>query len=590
MEPLKTSMLIDLHIRNLAVLEEAHIELGAGFNVLSGETGAGKSIVVDSLALLSGARASADQIRTGADSLTVTGVFRPGGGAWRELLAESGLEGDVAAEEPAEELVVRREIARNGRNRIFVDDQPVTLKLLARLAPFLIRIHGQREELGLVDPELQRTWLDRSGGAAAEARLAAVREAHGAYRELARKLERLTGDDRARQERIDFLRFVLGELDNARLRAGEEDELRQEREVLRHAEAIRHGLSGASAVLFGDDGGDGGDGAQRGLSHALQSLRGIVAWEPQAEAWVTELEELEIRLAELEPALSRRLDEVEADPRRLDAVEDRLAELERLFRKYGESSAAVLEEKERLATELDELEASEEGQEELEAKVGAALDTYRAEADTLSKARRAWADALEKRVLADLKELALDKARFEVALETRRLASSPLEIGGERVDFGELGYDHVVYRFAPNPGEAMGSLGKVASGGELSRLYLAVQLASRGDAGAGSSVTLVFDEVDAGISGAEAAVLGNKIKRLAQGGQILAVTHLPQVASCADVHFRVKKEVQGERTRTRVVPLADDGRVEEVARMLAGSEVTDLSLDHAREMIAGAAG
>lgn len=580
-------MLIDLHIRNLAVLEEAHIELEAGFNVLSGETGAGKSIVVDSLALLSGARASADQIRTGADSLTVSGVFRPGGVVWRDLLADAGLD----TEHDADELVIRREISRNGRNRVFLDDQPVTLKLLGRLAPHLIRIHGQREELGLVDPELQRTWLDRSGGADGERKRAEVKLAFNEYRALAQKLERLTGDDRARQERIDFLRFVLSELEAAQLREGEEDELRRERDVLRHAEAIRHGLSAAMAGLFGGDTGDGdsGDGAHHAVSQALQSLQGISAWEPEAAAWASELEELEIRLGELEPSLSRRLGEVEADPRRLDAIEDRLAELERLFRKYGDGTAAVLAEKERLTRELDELEASEEGQDELQAQVEAALATYRKKAAALSQARRAWGDELEARVLADLKELALDKARFEVGLETRRQTSSPLQIDGESVDFGELGYDQVVYRFAPNPGEAMGSLGKVASGGELSRLYLAVQLASRGDAADTSAVTLVFDEVDAGISGAEAAVLGHKIKRLAQGGQVLAVTHLPQVASCADAHFRVKKEVEGERTRTRVVGLEPDGRVEEVARMLAGSEVTDLSLDHAREMIAAGA-
>lgn len=575
-------MLIDLHIRNLAVLEEAHIELGTGFNVLSGETGAGKSIVVDSLALLSGVRASADQIRTGADALTVTGLFRPDGEGWRQVLAESGLDDTDDAE-----LVIRREISRSGRNRVFVNDQPVTLKLLGRLAPWLIRIHGQREELGLVDPELQRTWLDRSGGKEADQALAEVRDAYQAYRRLADRLTRLTGDDRARRERVDFLRFVLSELDAANLKEGEEKALRQEREVLRHAESIRQGLFEASGLLFGDD--DNGSGAHDAIAQALQSLRNIAAWEPEAAPWGAELEELEIRLSELRPAMSRRLEDVEADPRRLDAVEDRLAELERLFRKYGDSSAEALAERDRLAGELAELEASEEGQEELQEQVAESLEVYRRAADTLSAGRRRWAAKLQQSVCADLRELALEKARFEVALETRRLGAGPLMMAGEAVDFGELGYDQVVYRFSPNPGEALGTLGKVASGGELSRLYLAVQLAGRGDdADAASSVTLVFDEVDAGISGAEAAVLGSKVKRLAQGGQVMAVTHLPQVASCADVHFRVKKEVVDERTRTRVIRLAEGERVAEVARMLAGSEVTDLSLDHAREMIAEA--
>ncbi len=578
-------MLIDLHIRNLAVVEEAVIELGVGFNVLSGETGAGKSIVVDSLALLSGIRASSEMIRAGADSLNVTGVFQPAGGGWREILVDSGLELDEHVADDG--LVIRREISRSGRNRVFVNDQPVTLKLLTRLAPHLIRIHGQREELGLVDPELQRTWLDRVGGVEAVELLGRAQETFTGYRQVADRLSRLTGDDRARRERVDFLRFVLQELEAAQLKEGEEDDLRQEREVLRHADAIRQGLFAASAQLFGD--GD-AEGSYHGLSQALHSLRSITTWEPLAAEWVSELEELEIRLGELEPAISRRLDEVELDPRRLDAVEDRLAELERLFRKYGPSSAEVLAEQARLTQELDDLDEAEHGREELEAKVEQALADYRQAAQTLSDARRRWARLLEERVVADLRELSLDKARFEVALETRRSASSALMVGGDTVEFSELGFDQVVYKFSPNPGEHLGPLGKVASGGELSRLYLAVQLAGRAEADGSSSITLVFDEVDAGISGAEAAVLGNKLKRLAQGGQVLAVTHLPQVASCADVHFRVKKQVDDHRTRTRVLRLEETGRVEEVARMLAGSEVTDLSLDHAREMIAGAAG
>lgn len=584
-------MLLDLHIRNLAVVEEATIELGPGFNVLSGETGAGKSIVVDSLALLAGVRASQDQIRTGAETLSVTGVFQPEGDAWRAILDEAGL----VDEEPREndgEIVIRREISRSGRNRVFVDDRPATLKVVADLAPHLIRIHGQREELGLVDPELQRTWLDRCGAASLERALDRTRDAYEAWKAVADRLDRHSGDERQREERLDYLRFVVNEIDAAGLQAGEEDELRQEREVLRHAEAIQHGLGEAARSLFGDGDGD-EEGARAGVSRALAALEAIVAWEPGAAAWVGELEEIEIRLGELEPDLSRRADEVEADPRRLDAVEERLSALERLFRKYGGTSADVLEERERLAAELEELEDDENDRDALEAKAEAALRAYREAAEALSAERRAAGRVLAERVTEHLQDLALERAIFEVDLSPRRLASSPLVVGGEAVDFGPLGYDQVVYRFSPNPGEELRALAKVASGGELSRLYLAVQLASRGDAeatsGGAARATLVFDEVDAGISGAEAAVLGGKIKRLAQGGQVLAVTHLPQVASHADVHFRVKKEVTGGRTRTRVVCLGDDGRVEEVARMLAGSEVTDLSLDHARELIAAGA-
>ncbi|MCP3958246.1 MAG: DNA repair protein RecN [bacterium] len=570
-------MLRDLHIRNLAVLEEASIELGAGLNVLSGETGAGKSIVVDSLALLSGTRASSDLIRTGAESLTVTGFFEPDG-------APPGLLRDAGVEPDGDELVIRREVARSGRNRVFLNDRPVTLKLVAELAPALIRIHGQREELGLVAPELQRVWLDRSGGKEARELLGRVADAYGAYRAVAARLDRLTGDDRARRERIDFLRFQAAEIDGARIEAGEEEGARRQREVLRHSEAIQQALASANELLFEQEGA-----AYEALTGTLQGLRQVESWEPEAAGWITELEELRIRLAEIESSLRRRLDEVEADPDRLNSIESRLATLERLFRKFGPTTQEVLERRAALGFELAELEGDEDTLGELEAEVESALEAYRAAAAKLSEGRRRWAERLARRVGDELRDLAFDKARFSVRLERRRRSDSPLRLAGEGVEFSEHGVDQVVFLFSPNPGEELRPLQKVASGGELSRLYLAVQLAARGETAAGGSVTMVFDEVDAGIGGAEAAILGAKLKSLARDGQILAVTHLPQVASCADQHFKVSKEVQRGRTRTRLRRLEEAGRVEEVARMLAGSEVTELSRSHARELIVGAA-
>ena len=568
-------MLRDLHIRNLAVLEEASIAFGPGFNVLSGETGAGKSIVVDSLALLAGVRASSDAIRTGADRLSVTGVFEPSGKDWRQVLAAAGLDGNEST------VVIRREVSRDGPNRVFVNDHPATLRLVADLAPHLLRIHGQREELGLVDPELQRTWLDRCGGEEAVELLAEVADLFASWRQLAERLERQSGDERARHERVDFLRFQLAEIDDAAPQTDEEIALRQERDTLRHADAIRQGLAGACEALF-----DGENVAYDRLGSARQRLAEIADWDGAAAEWGRELEDLHIRLGELDAALHRRLDEVEADPQRLDEVEDRLAVLERLFRKHGDGTRALLERRRALIDELEQLTGDADSLSELRQQLDASLATYRTAAQKLSEARRRWGRTLAERVHGDLEELALGKARFEVLLERRRRADSPLEVAGERVEFGPLGFDQVVYLFSPNPGEELRPLAKVASGGELSRLYLAVQLASRHQ---GGDTTLVFDEVDAGISGAEAAVLGGKLRRLARGAQVFAVTHLPQVASHADTHFKVRKSVEEGRTRTEVRALAEDGRVEEVARMLAGSEVTELSLSHARELISGAA-
>ena len=569
-------MLREIHVRNLAVLAEAAVELGPGFNVLSGETGAGKSIVVDSLSLLAGARASVEMVRTGAEALTVSGVFEPEGDGWRSLLAEAGLEAE------GDELLVRREIGRSGRNRVFVNDQPTTLRLLADLAPYLLRIHGQRDELGLIEPDLQRAMLDRSGGPEAEPLLARVAAAHDRHAQLAERLERLSGDDRVRRERIDLLRFQAGEIDAARLRAGEEAELKAERDLLRNAEAITRALGNAASLLFEEEGS-----AVERAAKAHSGLLEVEAWEPQATAWAAEIEEARIRLTETARSLQRRLDGLEADPARLDFVEERLALVERLCRKHGGDSAAVLARRAEIEAELAELEGDAENRDELAGKVAAALAEYREAALALSQGREAWGRALVERIEGELKDLGLARARLAVALERRRRAGSPLVLDGEEVELGRDGVDQVVFLFAPNPGEPPRPLARIASGGELSRIHLALQLASRGAEKA--HPTLVFDEVDTGIGGAEAAALGAKLQRLAKGGQILAVTHLPQVASHGDLHFKVSKRVDGGRTSVRVEALDAAARVEEVARMLAGKQITDTSLSHARELIAGAA-
>lgn len=557
-------MLREIHVRNLAVMAEASVELGGGLNILSGETGAGKSIIVDSLSLLSGARASTDLIRSDADALTVSGVFELEGEAWRSVLEEAGVEAE------GQEVIIRREIARSGRNRVFVNDQPTTLRLLSDLSPFLLRIHGQRDEMGLIEPELQKRMLDRSGGAEAGPLLARVHATHEQHARLAERLATLSGDDRARRERIDLLRFQASEIDAAKVRAGEETELKSEREVLRHAEAITRALGMAFSLLSEEEGA-----ALERIGKSQGFLADVEEWEPQAAAWNAELEELRIRLAELAGAVSHRLDGLEADPARLDLVEERLAVLERLCRKHGGDTAAVLARRAEMESELAELEGDAENREELESRVASALEEYREAAQALSQARQRWGKTLVERIEAELKDLGLARARLGVALERRH-------------DLGRDGMDQVIFLFAPNPGEEPRPLARIASGGELSRIHLALQLAAHGETEQ-ARPTLVFDEVDTGIGGAEAAALGKKLQRLARGGQILAVTHLPQVASHADVHFKVGKRVDKGKTRVRVEELDADSRVEEVARMLAGTQVTQLSLSHARELIEGAA-
>jgi DNA repair protein RecN (Recombination protein N) len=589
-------VLRELHVRNLAVLAEASVTFGEGLNVLSGETGAGKSIVVDSLFLLAGARASTDLIRGGAEALTVSGIFAPEGDGWRRVLEEAGLAPDAAEPDssraaqarggPPAEVLVRREIGHNGRNRVFVNDQPTTLRLLSDLAPYLLRIHGQRDEMELLASDLQREWLDASGGEEARRLVTRVAEAHASHARLAERLARLSGDERLRLERIDLLRFQAGEIDAAQPRAGEDEELRREREALRHAEAIARALGTTFSLLLDEEGA-----AVERLARGQALLAAVAGWEPPAAAWAAELEEARIRVTELATALSRRLDGLDADPARLDAIEERLSLLERLCRRHGGDLAQVLTRRGEMAAELAELEGDAGNQDELRARTEAALDDYREAALALSAARRGWGEALAARIEAELEDLGLARARLGVRLERRRRAGSALVLDGETVDFGPRGIDQVTLLFAPNPGEEARPLARIASGGELSRLHLALQLAAGPAASpaAASRPTLVFDEIDAGIGGAEAAALGRKLQRLAGGGQILAVTHLPQVASHADVHFRVRKTVAAGRTDVQVERLAPRSRVEEVARMLGGDKLTPLSLSHAEELIAGAA-
>lgn len=567
-------MLRDLHVRNLAVLEDVSVEFGPGLNILTGETGAGKSIVVDCLGLLAGVRATTELIRSGEQMLSVTGVFGPGGEKWRQVLSEAGLDSEP------QELVVRREISRQGRNRVFVDDQPVTLALLVRLAPHLIRIHGQREELGLVSTRLQRQWLDRSGGESAVSSVHEVEALFHRFRELADRLERVEGDDRLRQERVDLLRFQIDEIDAARLQAGEEDGLRAERDVQRHIEVIGGALGSSLDLLFEDE-----SSASDRLSMVGRRLREIAEWEGRAAAWVEELETMCIGLQEMAHGMRHRLDAMEADPERLNVIEERLAAIDRLTRKYGSTTEAILAYREQIDTELEELTGDVEQQEQLREQLNAVLEDYRQAAVRLSALRLEWARELEEQVHRELRQLAMAKARFAVHLSLRRQEGSHLELAGEPVEFSARGYDQVTFSLAANPGEEMLPLASSASGGELSRVYLALQLAVRGEGG-GELPTLVFDEVDAGVGGAEAAVLGSKLQRLADGGQILAVTHLAQVASHADRHFRVSKRVRGGRTATKVDSLSESERVDEVARMLAGKRITSLSRSHAEELIA----
>jgi len=564
-------MLRDLHVRNLAVISEASVEFGEGFNVLTGETGAGKSIVVDSLALLRGARASTDLVRSGTDKLVVSGRFDLVD-AMRADLAEAGVEIDD------EDLLVRREIGREGKNRAFINDQPVTLKLLRQATEPILHIHAQREELGLATPEVQRGFVDASGGDDAKKLLRGTAAAHETWAALAARLDRVRGDRRLHSERVDLLRFQLSEIEAAGLVSGEDSDLAAERDRLRNSEQIAAALGQGHLVLSEEDGA-----VVERLARVESSLTAIGQWETDADGWVRELEEARIRLTEVADSLRRGLDRVSADPRRLDEVEERLALLDRLCRKYGETVDEVLSYRAGAASELEELEGDIEDSATLQADVASALEAYTEAARKLSAGRKDWARELVKRVEAQFGDLALARARLSVELSRQPEERSALVLGGHGVAFGADGFDQIELFLAANPGEAPRPLATSASGGELSRIYLAMRLAvrQRGEAG----LTMVFDEADAGLGGEAASALGRKLRQLAGDHQILAVTHLPQVASFGHRHLGVLKRVEKERTRTTVERLHEADRIEEIARMLAGDQMSDLSLSHAEALI-----
>jgi len=564
-------LLRDLFVRNLAVLSEASVEFDGGFNVLTGETGAGKSIVVDALTLLRGARANTDLLRTGTDRLVVSGRFDADPEVSR-VLEEAGFDLDE------NDLVVRREISSEGRNRAFINDQPATLKLLRQATDSILHIHAQREELGLAAPQAQRAFVDALGGERAETLLRSTATAFATYTGLSERLERVRGDRRLHTERLDLLRFQIGEIEAAGLAEGEDKALFAERDRLRNSEEISAAFGHGHLALTEEDGA-----VVERLAKVEHDLAKVGDWEPEVADWLGELAEVRIRLSELADTLRRRLDGVAADPRRLDQVEERLSLIDRLCRKYGQSTDEVLAFAREGGQELEQLENDMHDSASLEQDVAAALAAYTEVAQELSKNRKTWARTLVTAVEEQFEDLALGRAKLSVEISRDGNGQSPLVLGGQGVEFGPLGFDRVELFLAANPGEEPRPLATSASGGELSRIYLALRLAVQGSAE--KSMTMVFDEADAGLGGEAASALGRKLQRLGRSCQILAVTHLPQVASFADHHFGVRKAVAQGRTVTSLEALGSVERVEEIARMLAGDQRTKVSLSHARELI-----
>ena len=550
-------MLRELRIRNFAVVENLTVPFAPGFNVLTGETGAGKSILVDAILLLRGARAQTDVIRADAETATVEAVFEVSDGAVATL-DEAGL--------PLEdgEVVIRRELSRSGRHRAFVNDAAVTVGLLERLGDALVQVHGQHEHQRLLEPTRQLDVLDRFADAEPlRERFAALFAKHA---EARAELERRRGAARDRAQRQDLLRFQVSELDAARVRVGEDDELRTERRRLQHAERFAAGLQEVASLLHAD-----AASATARLARAGRVLSDLGRLDPAFAAPAETLDAARAHVEDTLAAVRGLRDTIVFEPGRLEGIDERLDALTRLKRKYGDSEEALLRFRADAAAELDRLERHEELLAEDERRLAELEPEVVSAARALGAARREAAAKLGPRVQRELRQLGMDRAAFEVA--TIDLAAG---------DWGLRGAERVEFRFTANPDEPNRPLARIASGGELARTMLALQVVLSGD---DDAPTMVFDEVDAGIGGRAASVVGDKLAALGGSRQVLCVTHLAPIAALADQHVRVAKSVRGGRTRATTAVIAGDERAAEIARMLGGDASGAAALDHARALL-----
>jgi DNA repair protein RecN (Recombination protein N) len=565
-------VILTLRIERMAIVDSADIEFGPGLNVITGETGAGKSIVLGALGLLAGARASAESLRSDAADGLVEAIFRTDCHPELEAeLAQHGLEAEPG-EDAARELVITRTLSRKGRARTRVAGQTVPVAMLDELFGGRIEISSQRGSQALLDPASQGFMLDAFGDSLAlRQELAAQVAEIGA---LAADLAEIRGtlEENARQQ--DFLRFQLSEIDAAELEPGQLESLTAEQARLAHAERLREEGATAAGALLGDPSQMEAASAADGIAVARRLLDGLEQLDPALEDVAERLRNCEAELRELGSEVERYVDGIEADPGRLAHVEERLGQLDQLRRKYGDSVEEILAFRDEVAAQLESIEGADARTGALENEIAKAGKRLSKLASQLSEARSKAASKLGRKVQKALRELELPQARFQTKLD-------PLA-PPEGLACGPSGAESVEFLFSANKGERLLPLRKVASGGELSRIFLAVKGALRR---VDDGMVLVFDEVDAGMGGRVAERIGRNLAELAERHQVLCITHLPQVAAFAHVHFRVAKAEQGGRTVSRIERLAGDERVEEIARMAGGESVSEATRGHARDLL-----
>lgn len=559
-------MLLELRAENYAVIDHTVAEFGSGLNLLTGETGAGKSILIDALVLLLGGKASSEAVRFGAEKAVVGCVFESTDGAER-ILEENGIDPG------GDEILLRREIGANGKGRVFVNNQPATVGVLRQLAPELALVHAQSETLTAFDAIQQRLLLDRSAHIQTEA----VASLHAEWRRLRSDLEALRGAEGDRLRQIDLWSFQSREIEAAAIVDAEEDaRLENEKKLLANAERLFTGANAALELLY-----EGEVSAESLLGGALKHVEDLARFQDLFAEAAQQLKAARAAVEDVSSTLRDFAEEATASPERLAEVEDRLALLDRLKRKYGPGLDAVIAFGETAGRNLQDLENRDARVQALEAEVKTAAERYAAAARKLTEERRAAALKLAKVAERQINELAM-RTRFSIEV-------APME--GQEA-WGAGGWDEVSCRISTNPGEPLKPLTEIASGGEMSRVMLALKAAVEEQASAqarkrGTALprTLVFDEIDIGIGGRAAEAVGQKLKELSRTQQVICITHLPQIAAFADRHLLIEKSERAGRTRTGVRSMAEGERVEEIARMLSGASLTDASRTHARQMI-----
>ncbi len=559
-------MLVELRLENYAVVDNLVVEFAPGLNLLTGETGAGKSILIDALALLLGDKASADVIRSGADKATISAVFEIESGAEKtvaQILENNGID------QEDESIILRREIAIGGKGRVFVNNQPATVAVLRQLAPYLATIHAQNESLLSFDGLARLRLLDQYANAQTDA----TAEAFFKWKSIRTRISELEQDEQDRLRLLDLWTFQAREVEDARLQAEEDERLETEKRVLANAEKIHSAAMNAFDLLYE------GDASTSALLRTAQKhIEELARYEPKFQETMATLDSARISVEDVGASLRDYAGGIEASPEHLAEVEDRLAALDRLKRKYGPTLDDVLKHGEEVRRKLSEMENKDEVLQQLRGELAKAVEQYLSAAQVLSKKRYESARKLEKLVEAEINDLAM-KSSFHI------------QVSGtdDEANWTASGFEQVVYLIATNPGEPMRQLEHIASGGELSRVMLAlkasVEAASGKKRSSGAQRTLVFDEIDTGIGGRAAEAVGKKLKSLSRSSQVLCVTHLPQIATFADHHYLIEKKASGGRTRTAVHLITGEERTEEVARMLSGAKLTDTSRKHAEQML-----